>query len=124
MSLRTMLEDNGYTYLSKEYKEAEKDFRKMSNWIVQMHNGIKPCNEMYVIKILNILESHDNIKFDYGNNDLHYIKTFLKKAVYIFNAKFIIRQLGYRFEFNPKKYGNDKKELKQHIELLKEIKYK
>ncbi|WP_418775912.1 hypothetical protein [Intestinibacter bartlettii] len=124
MSLRTMLEDNGYTYLSKEYKEVEKDFRKMSNWIVQMRNGIKPCNDMYVIKILNILENHNNIKGDYGNNDLHDIKTFLKKAVCIFNAKFIIRQLGYNFEFNPKKYGNDKKELKQHIELLKEIKYK
>lgn len=40
------------------------------------------------------------------------------------DAEFIIRQLGYNFEFNPKKYGNDKKELKQHIELLKEIKYK
>ena len=125
MSLKSMLEDNGYIYLSKEYKEVEKDFRKIGDLLNYINKGIRPASETNILRIINVLEKYKNIKGDFGNADIHDIRIFLEQACFVLNKSFIKHKLSnstYRGGFNPKKYGNDKEELKQYAELIEKLK--
>lgn len=124
MSLRSMLEDNGYIYLSKEYKKVERDFRKIGDLLIYIDKGIRPVSQTNILRIINVLEKYKSIKGDFGKADIHDIKNFLEQARFVLNESFIKHKLShctYMGEFNPKKYGNDKKELKFYIELLEKI---
>lgn len=121
MSLKSMLEDNGYIYLSEEYKKIESDFRKIGNLLEYISLGIKTASTTNILRITRVLEKYKNIKGDFGNADIHDIRIFLNQARFVSNESFIkskLHQSIYTGEFNPKKYGNDNKSLKSYIELL------
>lgn len=125
MTIRSMLQENGFKLDTRLSNIAEVKFSKVNNILTDVLNGTKSCTERVFSEVVEILEAYTEVQGDIGNCDIHDLCEFLKLAPEFFDKQLIKYILGTEVlgnnHFNPKSYGYDKKVLDPYIKILKRL---